>query len=123
MGCPLSESLTRLLLRLSEAGEPAILPGGLAKSHFGPQFQGFLNRRLVIEQPPATDWPPCNSCECGLDARPVRAVDGRLVAACPFNSASDINLEEDDLRTFEINTSAVVKEIASTSGFAPSRTR
>jgi hypothetical protein len=117
MGYALSDSLMKLLLQLSEAGDPAIISGKMAKAHFGPDLQGLLNRRLLIEQVPATDWPPCHSCECGLDSRPIKANCGVWVAVCPLDSKSDVLLAEDDLRSFRIDTAALVREIASASGF------
>ena len=104
-------------MRLSAGGIPAILPGYTAKVHFGPQFEMLLARRIVIEQSPATEWPSCNSCECGVDARKVQSVGDRLIAPCLLDSARDTDLEKDDLRTFEIDISAVVGEIATRLGF------
>ncbi|MEX0853883.1 MAG: helix-turn-helix domain-containing protein [Bauldia sp.] len=113
----MTESLPKLLLQLSEAGPPAILPGNLAKHHFGPDFDALLHQRLLKEAAPASEWATCASCECGLHARPVQRIDGRLVAACPLSAALDAELDEDDLRTFEIDIPAIVRRMASESGF------
>jgi len=114
-------TLAALLLRQSEGGEPAILWGRQAKPHFGREFERLLNHGILIEQAPATDWDVCADCECGMTDRPIRRVNGLLVAACPFDHKQDETLEPEDIRSFAINTAALVHEIATKSGFeAPS---
>lgn len=114
----MTESLTRLLLRLSEGGPPAILTGSEAKRHFGGGFDALLAERLIVEQAPATDWPTCRSCECGMDARPIQNYSGRLVAACPLDASMDQDLDDDDLRSFAIDVLAVVTRIARDTGLS-----
>jgi hypothetical protein len=116
MGCVVSESLETLLLRLSEAGEPATLWGRQAKPHFGSEFERLLARRILVEQAPATEWSVCASCECGLDARPVQAAGDRHVAPCPYDHRRDATLDDDDLRSFRIDGEVLIKEIAVASG-------
>ena len=113
----MSDSLIKTLLRLSEASPPAIIPGDVAKVYTGPEFDRLLKDRIVVERAPATEWSTCPSCDCGLDVRPVRSVNGRMVAACPSDSSEDVTLDEEDLRTFEIDLPAVVRRMASDSGF------
>jgi hypothetical protein len=120
----MTDCLARLLLRLSEAGEPAILWGRQAKPHLGRDFERLLDQGLLVEDAPATEWDVCSSCECGLDVRPIQHFDGRYVAVCPLDQKSDLILEAEDLRSFRIGVPALVREIASASGFSnePSET-
>lgn len=111
------ESLPRLLLRLVEAGRPAILWGRQARPHFGRDFDRLLARRLLVEEPQATEWPVCGSCDCGLDARPIQDINARLVAPCPLDHRADAVLLPDDLRSFRIEAEGLVGEIAEASGF------
>ncbi|MFN3946111.1 MAG: hypothetical protein ACK4K7_14390 [Allosphingosinicella sp.] len=113
----MTETLPRLLLRLSEAGDPAILWGRQAAPHAVRDFERLLDRGVLVEQAPATEWDVCPACDCGLGARPVRQIDGRPVAVCPTDRASDLVLGDDDLRSFRIVQAALVREIAMASGF------
>ncbi|MCB8836168.1 hypothetical protein [Aurantimonas sp. VKM B-3413] len=113
----MTETLSRLLLRLSEAGDPAILWGRQAARHAGHDFERLLDRGVLIEQAPATEWDVCSACDCGLDSRPVQQVNGRDVAVCPMDRRSDFVLSDDELRSFRICLPALVREIAAASGF------
>lgn len=115
-------TLAALLLRLSEAGAPAILWGRQAAPFLGRAFDRLLARGVLIEQAPATEWDVCPACDCGLEARPLQRIDGRYVAACPLDRGGDVVLYSEDLRSFRIEPSALVREIAAVSGFddAPS---
>jgi hypothetical protein len=113
----MTESLIRLLLRLSEAGEPAILWGRQAKPYPDRDLEQLLARGLLIEQAPANEWDVCSDCECGLAGRPIQRIDGDLIAACPLDHARDARLDAHDLRSFSINAAAIVDEIATASGF------
>jgi len=62
----MTETILRLLTRLSEAGDDAILPGELASPFFGPVFDRLLAKRVLVEQAPLADWDVCVGCECGL---------------------------------------------------------
>lgn len=118
----MTETLPRLLLRLSEAGDPAILWGRLAAPHAGRDFERLLDHGVLVEQSPATEWGVCPACDCGLDARPIQQVNGRHIAVCPTDRRSDVVLGDDDLRSYRIHSPALVREIATASGFggAPS---
>jgi hypothetical protein len=120
----MTDCLARLLLRLSEAGEPAILWGRQAKPYLGRDFERLLDQGILVEDAPATEWDVCSSCECGLDSRPIQHIDGHHVAACPLDQKSDLILDAEDLRSFRIGIPALVREIACTSGFSnePSET-
>lgn len=113
----MTETLPRLLLRLSEAGDPAILWGRQAAPHAGRDFERLLDRGVLVEQAPATEWDVCPACDCGLDARPIHQVNGRHIAVCPTDLRNDVVLGADDLRSFRIHPSALVREIAMASGF------
>lgn len=114
----MTETLARLLLRQSEAGEPALLWGRQAVPFHGQEFDRLLSRGVLIEEAPATDWAPCRDCECGLDSRPIQDIGGRLVASCPVDCSGDTVLSADDLRSFRIDPAALVGEIAAASGFS-----
>jgi hypothetical protein len=117
----MNATLARLLLRLSEAGEPAILWGRQAKHHFGRGFDRLLADGILIEQAPADEWDVCPACECGADSRVIQRVNGRPIAPCPLDRNLDAVLDDDDLRSFRIVRSALVHAIAKYSGFdAPS---
>lgn len=112
MACLKSEDLAGLLLRLSEAGEPAILWGRQVKPFLGPHFERLLNISLLIEEAPATEWSVCSNCECGQDSRSIEEMAGQFVAVCPLDCGSDKILGADDLRSFRISFSALVREIS-----------
>jgi len=118
----MTETLAKLLLRQSEAGEPALLWGRQAAPFFGREFDRLLSQGVLIEEAPATDWAPCPDCECGLDSRRVQNIAGHLVASCPVDRTSDTVLSADHLRSFRIVPAVLVREIAAASGFgdAPS---
>lgn len=113
----MTESLARLLLRLSEAGEPAILWGRLAKPHLGREFDRLLTSGLLVEEAPATEWDICSACECGQHSRMIQEINDRFVATCPIDRGSDVILSVDDLRSFRINAAAIAVKIAAASGF------
>jgi hypothetical protein len=85
----MTESLIRLLLRLSEAGEPAILWGRQAKPYPDRDLEQLLARGVLTEQAPADEWDVCSDCECRLAARPIQCIEGDLIAACPLDHARD----------------------------------
>jgi DNA-binding winged helix-turn-helix (wHTH) protein len=113
----MTETLPKLLLRLSEAGEPAILWGRAAAPYVGRDFERLLDRGVLVEQAPATEWDVCTACDCGLEARPIERVNGQNVAVCPTDRRCDIVLDGDDLRSFRVHSPALVREIAIASGF------
>lgn len=113
----MTETLPRLLLRLSEAGDPAILWGRQAAPHAGRDFERLLDHGVLVEQAPATEWDVCPACDCGREARTIQQVNGRHIAVCPTDRRSDLVLGDDDLRSFRIHPSALVREIAMASGF------
>lgn len=113
----MTESLSRLLLRLSEAGEPAILWGRQAASYSGREFERLLGRGVLVEEAPATQWDVCSICECGLEERPVEQIGGRLIAVCPLDRSVDVALDVEDLRSFRIDPFSLVRQIAAASGF------
>lgn len=114
----MTNTLAALLLQLSEGGRPALLWGRLAKPHFGPAFDRMLATGVLVECPPAEEWAACADCDCGFDARPIQRIGNRIIAACPYDARSDIELEEDDLRDFRIYAEQLLTLIAEASGFA-----
>jgi hypothetical protein len=113
----MTETILRLLTRLSEAGDDAILPGELAAPFFGPVFDRLLAKRVLVEQAPLADWEVCDACECGLPCRPIRKVGDAFRAECPFDHRQDIELTEDDVRVFRIGGEALASVIGTAAGF------
>ena len=115
----MTETILRLLTRLSEAGDDAILPGDLAAPFFGPVFDRLLAKRVLVEQAPLTDWEVCDACECGLHFRPIRKAGDGFRAECPLDRRQDIELTEGDLRMFRIGAAALASVIGAAAGFGP----
>ncbi|MTH36081.1 hypothetical protein GL279_15885 [Paracoccus limosus] len=113
----MTETILRLLTRLSEAGDDAILPGELAAPFFGPVFDRLLAKRVVVEQAPLADWDVCDACECGLPCRPIRKAGDAFQAECPLNRRQDIDLTKDDLRVFRIGADALASVVGAAAGF------
>lgn len=113
----MTETVLRLLTRLSEAGEDVILPGELAAPFFGPLFDRLLVKRILVEQAPLADWEVCDACECGLPCRPIRKAGDAFRAECPLDRRQDIDLTEDDLRVFRIGGAALASAIGAAAGF------
>lgn len=114
----MSESLPKRLLRLSEAADGPVLLGIDARSYSKAEFERLLNRRVLVERSPATDWPVCDACECDLDARPIHRVNGKIVAPCPLDARSDAELAEDDLRAFELDVTTLIETLAADNDIA-----
>lgn len=113
----MTETILRLLTRLSEAGDDAILPGELAAPSFGPGFDRLLAKRVLVEQAPLSDWDVCDACECGLPCRPIRRAGDGYRAECPLDRRQDIEFTEDDLRVFRIGSETLASVIGSAAGF------
>lgn len=120
----MTETILRLLTRLSEAGDDAILTGAVARPFQGPLFERLLSRRVIVEDARLTEWDVCDRCDCGLASRPIRAVGGeRFRAECPLDRAQDVNLTEDDLLVYRVEAAGLASVIGAASGFkdAPSQ--
>ncbi len=113
----MTETILRLLTRLSEAGDDAILPGELAAPFLGPGFDRLLAKRVLVEQAPLADWDVCDACECGLPCRPIRKAGDGYRAECPLDRRQDIDLTKDDLRLFRIGADALASVIGTAAGF------
>jgi hypothetical protein len=113
----MTETILRLLTRLSEAGDDAILSGELAVPFFGPAFDRLLAKRVLVEQAPLTDWEVCDACECGLPCRPIQKAGDGYRAECPLDRRHDVDLTEDDLRVFRIGGGALASMIGTAAGF------
>ncbi len=113
----MTETILRLLTRLSEAGEDAILPGELAAPFFGQVFDRLLLKRVLVEQAPLADWEVCDACECGLPCRPIRKAGDGYCAECPLDRRHDVDLTKDDLRVFRIGGGALASVIGAAAGF------
>ena len=113
----MTETILRLLTRLSELGDDAVLPGELAAPFFGSGFDRLLAKRVLVEQAPLADWDVCDACECGLPCRPIRKVGDSFRAECPLDRRQDVDLTEDDLRMFRIGAAAMAAAIGAAAGF------
>jgi hypothetical protein len=112
------ESLTALLWRLSEAGEPAVVLGRPHAPSDAAAFERLLELGVLTHGERLEAWDPCDGCGCGADDRPVRWIDGEPVAACRLDHRRDERLAPDDLLTFRIVPSVLVTETASAVGLA-----
>jgi hypothetical protein len=112
----MTETILRLLTRLSEAGDDAIVPGGSAAPFFGPVFDRLLAKRVLVEQAPLTDWTVCDACECGLPCRSIRKAGDVFRAECPLDRRQDIVFTEEDLRVFRIGAAALASTIGAAAG-------
>jgi hypothetical protein len=114
----MTDTILRLLTRLSEAGDDAILTGSVARPFHGPLFERLLSRRVIVEDARLTEWDVCDRCDCGLASRPIRSVGGeRFSAECPLDRRQDVDLAEDDLRVFRIGFEALVSVLGTAAGF------
>jgi len=117
----MTETILRLLTRLSEAGSDAILTGEMARPFQGPVFERLLARRIICEDSPLTEWDVCDRCDCGLASRRIRSVgDNRFRAECPMDRRQDVDLTEDDLRVYRVGGSALASTICAVAGFSES---
>jgi hypothetical protein len=111
----MTETLSRLLLRLSEAEHP-VLWGRVAAPHFGREFDRLLAQRVLVEDPPTDTWAVCSDCDCDLDARPIQQIHGQRVAVCSQDHRSDVHLSDDDIRSYRIDPALLVGLIGKASG-------
>jgi hypothetical protein len=120
----MTETILRLLTRLSEAGDDAILTGAVARPFQGPLFERLLSRRVIVEDARLTEWDVCDRCDCGLASRPIRSVGGeRFRVECPLDRRQDVDLTEDDLLVFRVEAAGLASVIGAAAGFkdAPSQ--
>jgi hypothetical protein len=110
--------LTALLLRLSEVGPGATLSGRAARAYSGAMLDRLLAAGVLEETAEATEWSPCADCDCAFGFRPIRALAGRIVAACPLDPGSDLDLEPEDLREFRIDAGRLLSLIGAASGLS-----
>ena len=118
----MNESLARRLLRLSSGGLPSILSGRMLRDHLGPELDCALGRRVLVELRRLDEWQPCAGCDQECEARPIRVLDGRLVAMCPHASTSDEVLADDDVRQFRLEAEELclaLREDSSLDGEGP----
>lgn len=109
--------LSFLLKRLSELGSDALITGSLLRRYPEPVLRRLLSRRILIERAKVDVWPVCAHCDCGLDGRPIREINGQLVACCPHDPGEDEVLEPEDRQRFVIDPPALVHAAAAASGF------
>lgn len=104
--------LAWLWKRLSDGG-PQVSISGRALHRFPErEIDRLLRARVLIEQRKADNWSVCAHCDCGLDARPIRDIDGEIRACCPHDQAEDVILQKDDLRRFSVGADRLVAWIA-----------
>lgn len=98
----MTESLSRLLLRLSDAGS-IVVSGRTLSPWLGRPVEGLLGRRVLVEVEPVTEWAPCSDCDQGCESRTILSRGDGLIAACPHDSRHDEMLSHDDVRAFGID--------------------
>ncbi len=118
MESSVNDTLTMDLLRLSEAGPDGVLSGRAARRYSDGQIDRLLVAGVLEELAPATDWSSCTDCECALGYRPIRNVGDRIIACCPIDPGSDVELGPEDLRAFRIDVGRLLDLIARASGIA-----
>jgi hypothetical protein len=115
----MTETILRLLTRLSEAGSDAILTGEMAGPFQGPAFERLLAWRIIVEDSPLSEWEVCDRCDCGLASRRIRSAgDKRFRAECPLDRRQDVVLTEDDLRVYRVGGPALASAISAVAGFS-----
>lgn len=114
----MTDSLTALLLRLSDAGPNATISGRAARPYLGRTLDRLLASGVLDETAEATEWSPCADCDCAFGFRPIRALAGRIVAACPIDPGSDLELDPEDLREFRIDAGRLLSLIGAASGLS-----
>jgi hypothetical protein len=120
----MTETILRLLTRLSEGGDDAILTGAVVRPFQGPLFERLLSRRVIVEDARLTEWDVCDRCDCGLASRPIRFVGGeRFRAECPLDRRQDVDLIEDDLLVYRVKAAGLASVLGTATGFkdAPSQ--
>lgn len=112
----MTASLTGLLLRRCEAGPNATL----AASEVDPGSRGTLDclvaAGVLEELAPTRGWTPCADCDCAFGFRPIGRVGERIVAACPSDPGSDVELAEEDLREYRIDAERLLSVVAQATG-------
>ena len=111
----MTESLSRLLLRLSDAG-PAVLSGRTLAPWPGRAIEALLGRRVMVEMEPLTEWTPCSDCDQGCESRAILSHGGGLIAACPHDSRRDEALTADDVRAFAVDIANLCQAIRKDTG-------
>ena len=111
------ETLPALLWRLSEGGEPANFLGRCDQPHEAGLFERLLERGVLRHAGKLTCWDVCAACDCGLDERAIRWLDGIPVAVCPVDRGHDTRLDPEDLISFRVCIPALVVQAALESGF------
>ncbi|MCA8882123.1 MAG: hypothetical protein KDA73_19695 [Rhodobacteraceae bacterium] len=112
----MSETISRLLLRLSEAGSDGLLIGSEARAHRGPVFDSLVRRGVLCEEAPLSEWALCAGCECGLPWRQIAADGDQYRARCPLDRSRDVVLEADDFRLFSLDPVALARFISAAAG-------
>lgn len=95
-------TLIELLLRQSDVGGGRIA-GDQLSAHDGPALERLLDAGILEERESVEDWPVCQDCDCGADARPILDRGGELRAICPAGRSRDLALDEQDIRRFIIS--------------------
>jgi hypothetical protein len=104
--------LAWLWKRLSDGGAQVSISGWALRRFPERDIDRLLRARVLIEQRKADSWSVCAHCDCGIDARPIRDIDGELRACCPHDASEDVILHEDDLRRFSLDPGRIAAQIA-----------
>ncbi|MEO1610599.1 MAG: hypothetical protein AAFR90_14990, partial [Pseudomonadota bacterium] len=110
--------LAWLWTKLSESSSQAFISGRVLRRISERDLDRLLRTRVLIEQRKYDSWSVCSDCCCGLDARPIRQIGGKLYACCPHDKAEDFALEKQDIRRFVISPTSLCKQIALSGGLS-----
>lgn len=112
----MTASLTGLLLRRCEAGPNATLSASDVDTDGRGDLDRLVAAGVLEELAPTRGWSPCADCDCALGFRPIRRIAHRIVAACPADPGSDIELGDDDLREYRVDAERLLCLVAEATG-------
>ncbi len=115
--------LVWLWTQLSDCGPEVEIFGRDLRRFSEVEVERLLRSRVLVERRKVDTWPVCRHCDCGLDARPVRIINGQLRACCPHDVAEDELLESDDLLRFGIDADRLAGELAASGELSRGRGR
>lgn len=112
----MTDGLSYLLWRLSEAGEPVVMLGRQHAAEDAAAFERLLQLGILVHRTRETSWSRCDDCDCGAEEREV-VWDGDVATAkCAGDRRSDERLCADDVRSFNVVLSAFMEGVAEAMG-------
>jgi len=104
--------LAWLWTRLSESGPETTISGQALKRFPEREVERLLRARVLVEQRKVDTWSVCAHCDCDLDARPIRRINGQLRVCCPHDYAEDVVLDEGDILRFMLDPDKLAEMIS-----------